>query len=226
MGWGRRLQAGGFLDHRHPDELRSTEELFRHLAPGLPFPREVSAITSTQVFLWLPRPLISGLYFLSPGTSVVKNPPLSSTDPISIYFESRSPCRLTQLMKHCSYRLVVLVPQLSLQLQGGSSLLRAGQKMHGDEPVAERKLGTVHDGVRPQAQPVAALLVGLPVVAGAAALGARHILLDVIFLPCYLAACLVRVPGHEVSSLITASVFIQKQRYIMLVPNNDTLDIR
>ena len=77
-------------------------------------------------------------------------------------------------MKHRPDRIVVLVSELPLQFGCGYALLRAGQKVHGDEPVAEWQLGTVHDCSGPEALAVVAvlaletLLVGLPPIFGAA----------------------------------------------------------
>ena len=73
--------------------------------------------------------------------------------------------------------------QLSLHLQGGETLFGGGQKVHSDEPIAERELGVVHYGVSAEALPVSAVLaleaflVVLPIMLCAAAFRAHYALL-------------------------------------------------
>ncbi|GEM_PF-2930492 len=73
-------------------------------------------------------------------------------------------------MKQCPYRIVVLVPKLTLKFSGGETFLRACKKVHRYEPVSQRKLTAVHHGVCLETLPVAtmlalvAFLVLLPII--------------------------------------------------------------
>ena len=115
-------------------------------------------------------------------------------------------------MKHRPDRIVVLVPELPLKLGCRYALLRAGQKVHGDEPVAEGQLGAVHDGSGPEALAMVtvlaleALLVGLPPIFGAAACRTHHTLLDAEFLPFVLAALFVWILAHKIYKFHTLPV--------------------
>ena len=53
-------------------------------------------------------------------------------------------------MKHRPVWHIALVPKLALEFSGEEALLRLGQQVHRDEPVAQRKLAPVHHCFRLQ----------------------------------------------------------------------------
>lgn len=107
-------------------------------------------------------------------------------------------------MKHRPDWHIVPVPQLPLEFGGGEALLRRGQQVHGDEPVAQRQLASMHDGVGLQALAVTAalaleaLLVALPVMLLASAVRADDALRLAILSQLALAALLVGKLPHKV----------------------------
>ena len=111
---------------------------------------------------------------------------------------------ITEFMKHCPYWHIVLVPQLALEFGGGETLLRRGQQVHGDKPIAQRQLAPMHNGIRLQALAIAALLTleallgALPVILLASAVRADYTLRLSVLFQLALAALLVGKLPHEV----------------------------
>lgn len=107
-------------------------------------------------------------------------------------------------MKHRPYRIVVLVPELPLELGGRKAFLRARQQVHRDDPVPQRQLAPVHHRVAFEALPIMALpaletlLVVLPVMTGAPAVRAHYPLPLSVLLQLGLAVCLIRKPCYKV----------------------------
>lgn len=107
-------------------------------------------------------------------------------------------------MKQCPYRIVVLVPKLTLNFSCGETFLRACQKVHRYEPVSQRKLTAVHNGVSLETLPVVtmfalvAFLVLLPIMLCTSAVRANNTMLLSVFFQLAFAACLIRKGVHKV----------------------------
>ena len=107
-------------------------------------------------------------------------------------------------MKHCPDWHIVLVPELTLEFGGGETLLRRGQQVHGDKPVAQRQLDPMHHSVRLQALAIVtlhtleALLVALPIILLASAVRTGNTLCLAVLFQLALSALLVGKLPHEV----------------------------
>lgn len=107
-------------------------------------------------------------------------------------------------MKHRPDWHIALVFELALEYSGGEVLLRRGQKVHGNEPVAQRQLASMHHGVRLQTLVIVVvlaletLLVALRVILCASVVRVDDPLCLTILFQLALAALLVGKFPHEV----------------------------
>lgn len=108
---------------------------------GMSAGTELSAMTGTAVFRWLPCPHLRGCPFSLSDVSVVKKPSSSSTWSDSRQGPSRFP--VPQLMHHFPDGLVAFPSKLALYLQSGNGPLGACNQEHCHEPVENRKFAAL-----------------------------------------------------------------------------------
>jgi hypothetical protein len=117
-------------------------------------------------------------------------------------------------MKHRPNRIVVLVTELTLKFGCREALLCAGEEMHGNEPISQRQLASMHDGVGLEALPIMTILalkaqlVLLPIVAFAAAFRAYNALFLSIFFQLYHACFLVGKQIVKLNNIHILSLFL------------------